>query len=305
MDRWGRGVELRQLSYFTAVADELSFARAAERLHIVQPAVSQQIRRLERDLGVQLFDRTSRRVRLTAAGERLLAEARSVLAASDRMRQQAAELASGGLLRLGTSQGLGERLPRLLAEVARSAPALRVELVSLPAEQRLTMVRAGRLDAAFVRARPAARDLDLLPLWTEPLVAALPATHPSAARATVELQQLRDLPLRLVRREHNAAFHDFVVGACAAAGFEPTLGPPFTNVQDTLADVAAGPPTWTALYAAAADQIAMSRVSFRPVTGAAGVPTLLAVRAGASSAVLRHLLDACAAIGSRDFASVT
>jgi DNA-binding transcriptional LysR family regulator len=288
-------MELRQLVYFAAVADELSFARPAERLHIVQPAVSQQIRRLERGLGVQLFDRTSRRVRLTTAGERLLADARSVLAATERMRQHAAELASGGLLRLGTSQGLGERLPRLLGELACRAPALRVNLVSVSAELRMTMVRTGRLDAAFVRAQLTARELELLPMWDEPLVAALPAAHPLAAHATVTLQQLRSLPLRLAHRNHNAAFYDLVVGACVKAGFEPTFGPPFTNTQDTLADLGTGSSSWTPLYAAAANQLTLARVAFRPLPEVA-THTLLAVPPGAPSAVVRQLLDACAAI---------
>lgn len=88
-------MEIRQLAYFTAVAEELNFGRAAERLHIVQPAVSQQVRRLERELDVPLFDRSSRHVRLTPAGERLLPEARAVLAAADRVRQVAASIAAG------------------------------------------------------------------------------------------------------------------------------------------------------------------------------------------------------------------
>ena len=100
-------MEIRQLAYFVTVADELSFGRAAERLHIVQPAVSQQIRRLERELGVPLFDRSSRHVRLTAAGERLLPEARAVLAAAGRVRQVAADAAAGadGILRVAPARG--------------------------------------------------------------------------------------------------------------------------------------------------------------------------------------------------------
>jgi DNA-binding transcriptional LysR family regulator len=291
----GGHVELRQLVYFSAVAEELNFARAAERLHIVQPAVSQQIRRLERDLGVQLFDRTSRRVRLTAAGERLLPEARAVLAAADQTRRLAAELASSGILRLGTSQGLGERLPQVLDELARTAPALRVELVGARADQRLAMLRSGQLDSAFVRAVPQARDLELLPLWDDPLVAALPATHPLAASATLELRQLSELPLRLAPRDDNPPFHDFVLAACTAAGFEPMLGPAFTNPQDTLAEIGTGPPCWTALYAGAAAQLTASRLAFRPLTGLA-IQTYLAAPPGPPTPALRHLLDACATV---------
>ncbi len=288
-------MELRQLIYFTAVADELNFARAAQRLHIVQPAVSQQIRRLERELGVRLFDRTSRHVRLTPAGERLLPEARAVLAAAEKARQVAAQLADGGVLRLGTSQGLGERLPRVLDELARTGPALRVQLVGAPTERRLAMVRSGQLDAAFVRAMPRARDLELLPLWDDPLVAALPATHPLAAHPTLELRQLRDLPLRLAPREDNPAFHDLILAACAAAGFEPELGPAFTNTQDTLAEIGSSRPCWTALYAGVAEQMTTSRVAFRPLLGLA-TRTSLAAPPGPPTPTLRRLLDACATV---------
>jgi len=152
------GVEIRQLTYFVTLAEELSFGRAAERLHIVQPAVSQQIRRLERELGVPLFDRSSRHVRLTAAGECLLPEARAVLAAVGQVRQVAAGVVAGvgGILRVGTSQGLGERLDRTLEELRKAAPGLQVRLVSAPAADRIARVRAGELDAAFVRAVTAA-----------------------------------------------------------------------------------------------------------------------------------------------------
>ena len=182
-------MEIRQLTYFVAVAEELSFVRAADRLHIVQPAVSQQIRRLERELGVPLFDRSSRHVRLTAAGERLLPEARAVLAAAGRVRQVAAVIAAGadGILRVGTSQGLGERLDLVLDELGKTAPRLQVRLVSAPVAERIARVRAGELDAAFVRAVTTAPGVELLPVWQDPLTVALPAAHPLAARPTIHL----------------------------------------------------------------------------------------------------------------------
>jgi len=291
------GVEIRQLVYFAAVAEELSFARAAQRLHIVQPAVSQQIRRLERELGVQLFDRTSRRVRLTAAGERLLPEAHSVLSATDKTRQVAAELAAGtpGILRLGTSQGLGERLDEVLSELARDAPALQVRLIAAPAAERVARVRSGELDAAFVRNATAVAGVELLPTWDEPLAVALPATHSLAAEPVVHLQQLRDLPLRLAPREDNAPFHDLITRACADAGFDPPPGPAFTNAQDTLAEIGTGPASWTVLYASAIDQLPLRRIAFRPLADLTA-DTYLAVPHGPPSPSLRHLLHACAAI---------
>jgi DNA-binding transcriptional LysR family regulator len=288
-------VEIRQLTYFVTVAEELSFGRAAERLHIVQPAVSQQIRRLERELGVPLFDRSSRHVRLTAAGERLLPEARAVLAAAGRARQVAAGIAVGadGVLRVGTSQGLGERLDQVLHELHKTAPRLQVRLVSAPGAERIARVRAGELDAAFVRAVTAVPGVELLPMWQDPLTVALPAAHPLAGRPAIQLAQLSGIPLRLAPRQDNPPFHDLIVGACADAGFEPLPGPPFTTPQDTLAEIGAGPPAWTVLYTAAADLLPVRRVAFRPLAGLTA-ETCLAVPPGPPGPALRRLLDACA-----------
>ncbi len=157
-------MELRQLRYFTAVADEGGFGRAAERLHIVQSAVSQQISRLERELGVELFDRSARRVKVTPAGERLLLEARAVLDAADRTRRVAATLAAGeeGVLRLGTVHGPGDRIYRLLDRLAGIAPRLEVRPERRPPQARLAAVRSRALDAAVVGPclpRPSARAL--------------------------------------------------------------------------------------------------------------------------------------------------
>jgi DNA-binding transcriptional LysR family regulator len=291
-------VEIRQLTYFVTVAEELGFGRAAERLHIVQPAVSQQIRRLERELGVLLFDRSSRHVRVTAAGERLLPEARAVLAAAGRIRQVAADVAAGdgGILRVGTSQGLGERLDRTLEELRKTAPGLQVRLISAPAAERIAQVRAGELDAAFVRAVTAAPGIELLPTWQDPLTIALPATHPLAAQPAIQLAQLSAIPLRLAPRQHNPPFYDLILAACADAGFEPLSGPPFTTPQDTLAEIGAGPPTWTVLYTAAADDLMpVRRVAFRPLAGLTA-QTCLAVPPGPPAPALRRLLDACASL---------
>ncbi|MFF4290526.1 LysR family transcriptional regulator [Streptomyces sp. NPDC001633] len=113
-------MELRQVRYFVTVAHELHFGRAAERLHIVQSAVSQQVRRLERELGAELFDRSARQVRLTAVGARFLPEAQALLAAEERARAVVAELTAGRsrTLRLGTSTGLGAHLDRVLDALA-------------------------------------------------------------------------------------------------------------------------------------------------------------------------------------------
>ncbi|MER5319351.1 LysR family transcriptional regulator [Streptosporangium roseum] len=283
-------MELRQLEYFLAVAEEGGFGRAAERLNIVQSAVSQQIRRLERELGLPLFDRSTRHVHLSAAGERLLPEARAVLAAAHRARQVAAEITAGtdGILRLGAIHGPGDRLYRALAELAAIAPRLQVRLKNAPLADRLAAVRSGELDAALVRALTSAPGLRLVPVWTDPLYVALPSTHPLAAEPLLRLEQLAHLPLRLAPREKNPPFHDLITGACREAGIGPPPGPPFTSLQETLAEIGTGAPSWTVFYEVSGLPPAF-RVAFRPLAEPA-VITSIAVRDRPLTAALRHLL---------------
>ena len=283
-------MELRQLRYFVTLAEELHFGRAAERLHIVQPAVSQQLRRLEAELGARLIDRSTRHVALTAAGQRFLPEARAVLAAADRARDA---VAGSATLRLGTSTGLGERLPRLLAELARLAPDRTVELVRVPAPARLRQVADGTLDAALLRGVPDHPGVRLERVWTDPLVVALPTTHTDAP--TVALSRLRDLPLRLPPRAANPALFDLVTAACHAAGFRPALAPAL-NDQDMLAAIAAGPPTWTVYYRTQAAAIAAAGVSFPDPDPPLLMPTSLAVAGDRIRPGVDALLAACRTI---------
>ncbi|ANP50386.1 DNA-binding transcriptional LysR family regulator [Streptomyces griseochromogenes] len=283
-------MELRQLTYFVAVAEELHFGRAAERLHIVQSAVSQQIQRLERELRAELFDRSPRRVRLTPAGERLLPEARAVLAAARRARAAVAEPAG---LRIGTSTGLGAHLDRVLAAFAERAPDVPVELVSLPVTERLARVAAGGLDAAFVRSAEPPPGVRVLPLWPDPLVAALPAAHPLAGRPDIDLADLAGLPLALTSRRNNPALVDLVVGACHAAGFEPLTGPVGGSLQDTLATIGSRP-LWTVVYASHARVLHTPRVSYVPFRAPGlALSTGLAVSTAAPTPHLEKLLLAC------------
>ena len=165
-------MELRQIQYFVTVAEVLNFGRAAEQLGMGQPGVSQQIARLERELGVLLFDRSARAIRLTEAGQRFLPAARAVLVSVDQARA-AAVGSTGRALRLGTSTGLGERLETIVAELA--ANGQQVELVSTSTRARLDRVRGGQLDAAFVRGLEESAGLEFIPVWQDALLIALPA----------------------------------------------------------------------------------------------------------------------------------
>ncbi|MCX5195582.1 LysR family transcriptional regulator [Streptomyces sp. NBC_00249] len=289
-------MELRQLRYFVTVAEELHFGRAAERLHIVQSAVSQQLRRLERELGAELFTRTTRVVRLTEAGNLLLPYAREVLALTARARQDIDGLRTeqAATVRLGTSSGLGARLDAVLTAYGRRTGHARLELVTGSTAERLAQVRSGDLDGALLRGERTDPGLEFLPLWQDALVVALPAGHQLAASRTVALARLAELPLRLCTRSRNPALHDLVMRSCRTAGYTPVPGPEFTNDQDTLAAIGHGAPSWTVFYAPQADQLPVPGVAFRPLSDPTpALRTCLAVRPGPPRAALRTLIEAC------------
>ena len=287
-------MELRQIEYVIALSETLHFGRAAEMLGVGQPAVSQQVARLERELGVVLFERSSRSVRLSTAGERFVVEARTVLAGVERARSAASSASrTSSRLRLGTSAGLGQRLDRLLVALGSSSPSVDVELVRRPTAVRLAMVRAGQLDCTFVRGVRSAPNLDVIQLWDDALVVALPADHPAAGADVVSLTDLAELPLRLVPRAVNPPLVDLVMAACAAAGVEPPVSSLAPGLEETLAAVGSGT-AWTVLYEAHAQALRGEHVAFRP-TAAPGLrmSTALAVPQGSSSPLITSLVRAC------------
>ena len=172
-------MEIRQVRCFLAVAELRHFGRAAEQLHIVQPAVSQQIRRLELELGAQLFHRTTRTVELTPAGVAFLEPALEIAAAVDRASLAVRQVRSANsTLRVGTGSGLGDLLGLVLEESARRRPDLTIDLVRLPEQQRLRQLAEGKLDAAIVRGvvEPLPEGVERIAVLSEALMAALPTT---------------------------------------------------------------------------------------------------------------------------------
>ncbi|MTE16387.1 LysR family transcriptional regulator [Nocardia aurantiaca] len=289
-------MELRHLASFVTVAEELHFGRAARRLHIVQPAVSQRIKALENEFGLRLFDRTAGGVGLTAAGHRLLEQARVVLGAADQFAGLAEDLARRenmqAQLRIGTADGMTTRLEHILAALHDQAPTTQIVLESLPASERLARVADGQLDAAFIRMLRPISGLRAIPLWSDRLVAALPAEHPLAGESTLPFRRLSAIPLRLSKRESNRTFVDTVLRACGSAGFTPQIGGAFTTVQNTLALLGSGQPSWTVLYEEAATALPTRRVAFRRLTDPeVVVQTSLVVRE--LSPAVRQLVDTC------------
>jgi DNA-binding transcriptional LysR family regulator len=277
-------MELRQLRYVVTVAEERHFGLAAQRLHIGQPAVSQQIRRLERELGVELFDRSPRHVRLTEAGARFVVAAREVLAAADRARAAAT---GERPLRLGTASGLGTRLDELLERLA-----LPVELEALSVQARLDRVHAGSLDAAFVRGPVEEPRLRAVSTWSDELLVALPARHPAAAGDAVALRELAALPLRIGERRHNPPLVDLVAHACHEAGFEPALSSGRGPLEETMAIIGSGTGAWTVVFAAHAVVMARPRVRFLPAMPPLHLSTSLVVHRDHPTPHLEALLRA-------------
>src|SRR6266511_1636726 len=237
-------MELRHLRYFVAVAEELHFRKAAERLHVAQPAVSEQIRKLELELGVRLFNRSQRSVALTSAGAALLEEARHVLRHAE-VAQQAARNAGEHVtarLRIGyLPDSLPGSVPRALRHLASSAPAVEVALTTGPSLRLIEELRASRLDAVITSLPAPTNGLRVTSLGTQGAVVVLPATHPRAVDSTLAIGQLAPERLLGLPRDANPAFHNAVVAMCHTAGLSPTFVElPEPRVEHVLLGVAAG-----------------------------------------------------------------
>lgn len=210
-------MELRHVVAFVTVAEELHFGRAADRLGIAQPAVSRLVRRLEADLDVTLFERTSQRVSLTAVGAQLLDHAQTIVAEHARLVAAATALGrgEGGLLRLGTTEAMSAQLDILLERFATLKPTVRVELHPAHTPRKLELLASGELDLAIVREAQPTPGPRIEPLWSDPLVAVLPASHPHAMTAPLDRVRL-DLPLLLIARDTSPGVHDAVRAAAGA-----------------------------------------------------------------------------------------
>ena len=237
-------MELRHLRYFVAVAEELHFRKAAERLHVAQPAVSEQVRKLEQELGVKLFNRSQRSVALTIAGVALLEEARRVLRQAE-VAQQAARTAAAYAttrLRIGClPDSLPASVPRALRHLAVAAPRVQVDLATGPSLRLIEEVRARRLDAVVTSLPAPTNGLRATSLGEQGAVVVLPATHPRAIDATIALERLAPERLVVLPRDANPAFHNAIVAMCHGAGLSPTfveVSEP--RVEHVLLSVAAG-----------------------------------------------------------------
>ncbi|WP_084524077.1 LysR family transcriptional regulator [Nocardia inohanensis] len=232
---------LRQLRYFIAVAEELHFGRAADRLHIAQPALSQRIRKLEQDLGARLLDRDSRRVELTEAGQLLLAESRDLLARWERTKSLVGKAHRGEMdaLRIGVPPELAGRV---LADilVAVESRDVRVELHELTTAEQLRLLADRELDAGLLQFPVDVIGLESGPAVETPLGVVLPRDSPLAARATLTLADLSGHGLIIFPRAAAPGLYDTTLRSCWEQGFRPTAVHHARNPEFVLGMVLSG-----------------------------------------------------------------
>ncbi|MFI9029843.1 LysR family transcriptional regulator [Streptomyces sp. NPDC053560] len=286
-------MELRHLTAFVAVAEELHFGRAAKRLQMAQPPLSQQIRQLEKELGVQLFERNTRSVRLTSAGQSFLDPVRTVLADLDTATRAAKAAGRGeyGRVTIGfAGASTHETLPLLTRAVRAAHPALELVMKGQTyANVALAGVADGSLDLGFVRLPVTQAGVTTRVIDEEELVCALPSDHPLARRRRIPIAALADEPFVSFPANAGSTVRDATVRACEDAGFNPRVVQEAPDSYTILALVAAG--VGVTLTVTSCQHIQQTGLVYRPLAGPPiRLQAALAWRPDNPSAALRTVL---------------
>jgi DNA-binding transcriptional LysR family regulator len=286
-------VELRHLRYFIAVAEELHFSRAAERLHIEQSPLSRAIKDLEYDLDVQLLKRTTRSTELTWAGQVFLDQARRVLALVAHAKATAKSAAQGyrGHLRIAVSDGLAQpHLTTLFARCRDEEPDVEIRLFEMPFAQQVSGLRHDLLDAGFALASDVGADLVAKPVWTDPVAVVVPARHPLVAHKRIPLAEALKYPLVMCHPEAGSGCHKQIEVVLRSHPVNPTIADYATSLELMLTLVGAG----YGIGFAIASQVALFQrddVVVRPVAGRAPMLTTYLLYADREpSEPLRHFM---------------
>ena len=286
-------LDARRLACFVTVAEELHFTRAAARLHLTQSALSQQIARLEAELGIALLIRANRRVALTTAGEVFLDGARATLAQGAQAAEAARRAAQGEVGRLvlafADAAPLGV-LPHLVSRFRTACPEVHLSLVEMLTADAVDAIVARRLDAALLRPMPGTESLARLVLWREPYMIALPAAHPLAAEPAVPMAALREERFVATSPAKARYIDGRLRGALARAGVRPRIVQEVNELTAVAGLVGAG--VGVAFLPASATRLAMEGVAYRPLAGR-DVPTAemaLAWRKGETAPTVARLV---------------
>jgi DNA-binding transcriptional LysR family regulator len=292
-------MELRTLRYFAALAEELHFGRAAQRLAITQPPLSLAIRGLEQELGVELFIRTRRRVALTHAGSVFLEHVRGVLARAAESAEAARAAARGEVGRLAIgfmSASIYTLLPAVLRAFRESHGGVRLELQELTLPQQITALRRGDIQVAIVRPPVADAELDSAVVLSEPMLAALPAGHPLNSLRRIGIQRLREQPFVMFQRAPGLVLHHLVLGFCLQHGFTPRVAQEASQTHAVAGLVAAG--IGVALVPRSAQEIRLRGVEYRPIVERTpAVETAIAWRRDATSPVVDAFVATARRVG--------
>jgi len=219
-------MELRHLRYFLKVAEELHFGKAAEKLFIAQPPLSRQIKQLEEELGVMLFERTKKRVQLTAQGSYLKEEAAKVLAQIESMRNHLPLVEDGaeGGIKIGyVGSAMHSILPAVFAEIRRNLPGVHMSLSELKNLDQIAGLKYGNIDIGFIRTPITTEGLDIQPIYSETLSVIVPLAHPSARSKSFHVAQLAGEPFIAFCRDCAPWLFDSIIALCNREGFSPRI----------------------------------------------------------------------------------
>ncbi len=291
-------MELRHLRYLVALAEELHFGRAATRLHISQPPLSQQIRQLESELGVQLFERTKRKVRLTEAGSRVVNEAQYILSRTSHLEKVAAKAGGGeiGQLAVGVSGGSNEILVQTLRLLGKKHAGLRIDLKYLTTGEQIEAIREGRIGVGFLNLPVLDPSLALEKVGREPLLLAIPKGHRLARYKCVPLAQLAEEKMILFPRRVSPGLHDVITGMFHKEGLMLNVVHEVDNVVGGLTLVSAN---LGIAFAAQPVKPSWPDIVFRPIQNALFVEQAAGYLRDSDSPVLETFLRAvrhCAGI---------
>jgi DNA-binding transcriptional LysR family regulator len=232
-------MEIRELRSFVLLAQQLHFGRTARLLHLSQPALTKQIRRVEEDLGCSLFERGKHGTKLTSAGEQFLEDARPIVSGFDRLVEGGRRLARGewGRLRIGFGFHTFELVPRLIARLRQVAPGVQISLRDMSTAEQTEGLRSGRIDAGFVRS-PVSKEFDTTPVINDRL--ALVSSSDSRLPENATLRDCAEEPFILISNERAPTFRRHAVALCAKFGFHPKVIQDTSEVTTSLALVRAG-----------------------------------------------------------------
>ncbi|CAN5524599.1 LysR family transcriptional regulator [soil metagenome] len=299
-------MDLRLLRYFAAVADTCHFGQAADQLHVAQPALSYAIRQLEAELDVTLFNRTTRQVSLTPAGEFLQAEAARILAGVEDAERGVRRIAAGrtGLLRLGlTGTAAFSHLPRLARILRQELPSVAMEIqADMLTPMQCDQLRSGGLDVGVLRPPAVGEDIELRTIEVETLVLVVPADHRLAVEPVVSLTDLRSESF-VAYSSRDSAVNEAVLRNCREAGFVPNREHAAPGTAVLLALVAAG--LGVAIAPASVRGLPLPGVVFRDLLDAGSVELSLAWRRGTDNPIVEAVIHVLSSAFAKDAAGDT